>query len=549
VQKLERGAPVFVGRPIANTQAYVLDEELELVPPGVTGEVFLGGHGVALGYLGRPELTAARFLPDPFSSNPRARLYKTGDLGRQRPDGTLDLLGRADFQVKLRGHRIELGEIEAALATHPAVREAAVGTCEPSPGDARLVAWVAARSTRADLPAELRAHLYATLPEIMVPSRVIVLEALPRTANGKIDRKALLAAPEPAAVGIAPLPKARRGAIELRLLGIWEEVLGAKGIGTQQTFFEAGGHSLLALRLFDRIERAFGVKLPVASLFQAPTIEAQAEILRREGFAPSWSSLVPIQPKGSRPPFFCVHAIGGNVLNYRLLAKALGDDQPFFGLQARGLGGQEEPHGSVEEMAAGYLHELLEEQPHGPFLIGGSSSGGVVAFEMAQQLHARGERVGLLVLMDTFLPDATPRHRARCVDYHIGTLLAATPREGLAYLARRVRARFGGVAGPTDAALRAAPLEVRHVIEANMRSVARYIPRPYAGSAVMLLSRDEPDRVREDGRLAWARLVEGGLVVRPVPGSHDTMLEEPHAAEVARVLERCLVSQAWGPQT
>ena len=239
-------------------------------------------------------------------------------------------------------------------------------------------------------------------------------------------------------------------------------------------------------------------------------------------------------------------------LNYRLLSRHLGDQQPFYGLQARGLGGNETPHASVEEMAAGYIHEMKQEQPRGPYVLGGASSGGLVAYEMAQQLHAAGERVSTLMMLDTYLVGvkparvlqalaASPLHRyGMLLDFHLGHLLLRTPREGMAYLAERVRARFGGVAGPIAKAIEAATPAVRHVIESNLRAVSVYVPRPYPGTAVMLLSRDEPDRAFYDGRLAWADLLEEGMVLRFIPGSHENMLDEPQVAGVAAVIARCL---------
>jgi thioesterase domain-containing protein len=257
---------------------------------------------------------------------------------------------------------------------------------------------------------------------------------------------------------------------------------------------------------------------------------------------------VPIQTAGTRPPFFCVHAVGGNVLNYRLLSRHLGDRQPFYGLQARGLGGDEAPHATVEEMAAGYIHEMRQEQPRGPYALGGASSGGVVAFEMAQQLRAAGERVSALVMLDTYrfgpkparvvqMLETSPVHRSGVLfDFHLGNLLLRTPREGLHYIAERLRARFGAVA----AAMAAATPAVRHVIDSNLRALDAYVPRPYPGTAVMVLSRDEPDRTIYDGRLAWADLLEQGLILHFISGNHENMLDEPQVAGVAAVIARCL---------
>jgi thioesterase domain-containing protein len=553
IQPLQKSAPVLIGRPIDNTRTYVLDQRGNPVPAGVTGELYIGGDGLAHGYLGRPDLTSQRFVPDPFHGGGSRRLYRTGDLCRQRRDGAIEFLGRADFQVKLRGYRIELGEIEATLAEHPAIREAVVVAFEGTPGDQKLVAYVTTREA-APSAADLRSHLRAKLPEYMVPARFIVLEKLPLTANNKIDRHSLPPPNQVAASPAAAEPDDRlpRSALETKLRGVWEEVLGVQGIGVHDNFFEIGGHSLLALKLFDRVSRTFGVNLPIASLFQAPTIAGLGRLLRQEDKGPSWSSLVPIQTAGTRRPLFCVHAIGGNVLNYRLLSKHLGDQQPLYGIQARGLGGDEAPHATVEEMAAGYIQEMRQQQPYGPYQICGSSSGGVIAFEMAQQLHAAGERVSALVMLDTYRvgPSPDPITRALAaspfhplgmrLDVHFGHLLLRTPHEGLKYLAGRLRLRVSGMAGPLAAALKAATPAVRHVIHSHLRAFRAYVPRPYPGSAVMLLSRDVPSRTSYDWRLAWADLLEEGLILRFIPGTHENMLDEPQVAGVAATLAPCL---------
>jgi amino acid adenylation domain-containing protein len=338
------GNAIPIGRPIDNTQIYILDPDLNPVPIGVPGELYIGGVGLARGYRNRPELVAEKFIPHPLSGDQGGRLYRTGDMARFFADGTIECLGRTDHQVKLRGFRIELGEIEAMLAQHPAVQQAVVVDREIT-GDRRLIGYVAAAAS-APSGSELKVFLRARLPEYMIPAGFVFMEKLPLTPNGKVDRRAL---PQPEGTGaerengfLAP-----RDAIELQLANAWENTLGVKPIGIKDNFFELGGHSLLAVRLFAQIEKVFGKKLPLATLFQAPDVENFAKLLRQEGWLPSWSSLVPIQPNGSRPPFFCVHAHGGNVLNFKDLARHLGPDQPFYGLQAQGLDGSRPRHGSV----------------------------------------------------------------------------------------------------------------------------------------------------------------------------------------------------------
>jgi FkbH-like protein len=338
---------------------------------------------------------------------------------------------------------------------------------------------------------------------------------------------------------------------EEALVAIWADMLGVVRVGLDDDFFALGGHSLLAVRVFDRIGKHFGKHLPIATLFQAPTIRQLAGLLTRESWMPSWSSLVPICTTGSRRPFFCVHSLGGNVLNFRLLSRGLGQDQPFYGLQSRGLGGDEAPQESVEQMATAYIEEMRAVQPEGPYAIGGSSSGGVIAYEMAQQLVASGQQVAALVMLDTRWIAAPSARLTRLlttspvhpfgvlVDIHLGNLLLRRPRAGLAYLVEKVRGTLG--LRPTVETVEPDPFIPQRGLESAIRAITSYVPRPYPGQAAMLLSSDDPGRVIYDRRLAWADLVQGGLTVRFMPGSHDNMLDEPQVDGVAAVVAQCLV--------
>ncbi|MEA2691482.1 MAG: hypothetical protein QOJ16_869, partial [Acidobacteriota bacterium] len=371
-----------IGRPIANTEAYLLDGRQQPVPAGTPGELCLGGEGLARGYLGRPELTAARFVPDPFSGRRGGRLYRTGDLARFRPDGNVFFLGRIDNQVKVRGLRIELGEIEATLREHPGVGEAAVITAGEG-GDRRLVAHVVPSSVAeagSEFERGLREYLKGRLPAYMLPSNVVIRDALPLTATGKLDRKALAATGVPSASravqGDAAVPP--RDAVEAILAGLFSEVLGLpSGVGVTASFFDLGGHSLLAVRLMSGIKREFGRDLPLSCLFEAPTVERLAILLHAEGTAEApWSPLVPLTARDAaagRQPFFCIHPVGGSVFCYRELAAALGPGQPFLALQARGLSAGEPPFERIEEMAAAYVEAVRATQPAGPYLLGGWS--------------------------------------------------------------------------------------------------------------------------------------------------------------------------------
>lgn len=409
--KIEPGDEVVtIGRPIANTQIYLLDAQLQPVPVGVPGELYIGGDGLARGYLKRPELTAERFLPHPFSSEPGTRLYRTGDLARYRADGTIEHLGRLDFQVKLRGFRIELGEIEAVLAQHPAVRQAVVMAREDVPGDKRLVAYLVASQQPVPTSSELRSFLQKQLPDYMLPSYFVFLEAFPLTPNGKVDRRALPApdltkrtAEETFVAPVLPLHH--------QLVQIWEELLDVRPIGIRDDFFALGGHSLLATHMISRIEEVFGKKLPLATLFTHATIEDLAnDLMASEGIgaqvpasaedSDSRTPIIAVQTSGAKRPFFYLHGDWLYGAFYCLdLARYLGPDQPFYVLEPYRFDGLRVPP-TFQTMAAAHIEAMRAVQQEGPYLLGGWCNGALIAYEMAQQLHAQGQKVDLLVLLD-----------------------------------------------------------------------------------------------------------------------------------------------------
>ena len=348
---------VSIGRPVANTTAYVLDPQRRALPVGIPGELALGGAGIARGYWNGPELTARKFIRDPFSEHPNGRLYRTGDIARYLPDGSLEYLGRLDHQVKIRGFRIELAEIELALARHPGVEQGVVVSRDDGQDERRLVAYIQADPQRIPPTEELRSFLTRSLPDFMIPSAFVVVERFPLTPNGKVDRQAL-PAPGEDRLGMATELATPVHESEHLLVEIWEAVLRVRPIGIHDNFFDLGGDSLLALRLFTRIEKVTGKRLPLATLLRAPTVATLAPLLAGTGEV-SWRSLVAIQPAGDRPPLFCVPGVGGNAVGYHALAHHLGTDQPVYGLQARGLDGRTEPFFRVEDMAAHYVREIL----------------------------------------------------------------------------------------------------------------------------------------------------------------------------------------------
>jgi amino acid adenylation domain-containing protein len=539
---------VPIGSPIDETRVYVLGRHGELCPDGVTGEIHIGGAGVANGYFQRPDLTRERFIPDPFAPGPDARMYRTGDLGRYRADGTLEHRGRVDEQIKIRGFRVEPGEIEAVLQAEGKVREAVVIAREDRPHDVRLVAYYAPASSEAGKTATLRELLQRRLPDYMVPSAFVALDALPRTPNGKIDRARL--APPEADDAVAPEEHvAPRDALEMRLAELWKEILGAPDPGIRDNFFAVGGHSLLAVRMFSRIEREFGVPIELSMLFEAPTIETLAERIRDRSSSPkAFSFLVPVQRGGALSPLYCVHGAGGNVINLAGVARHLGAQRPFYALQARGVDGKAPPFTRIEDAAEAYVAELRAFQPEGPYFLTGYCGGGAIAFEMARMLREQGESVAMLALLDTYRPGisiSAARYRQ---------LVRGISTKGLAYVWQRLTARLRHELGVLWSELRVrchrmlgrvVPHELRDLwlTRAFFRAAAHYRPRVYPGKLIVLRAKDADPLVASVGReLGWTGLARGGIEVHDVPGNHDNLIEEPNAPVLAATLKGCLES-------
>ncbi|MEU0764851.1 amino acid adenylation domain-containing protein [Streptomyces microflavus] len=395
-----------IGVNIPDLRVYVLDDRLQPVPPGVTGEMYVAGQGVALGYLGRPGLTAGRFVADPFAhlfGESGTRMYRSGDLARRRADGALEYFGRGDQQVKIRGFRIELGEIEAVLAAHPEVADVAVVVREDVPGDKRLVGYVVPAPGTDPVPGELREHAAAVLPVHMVPSAVVVLDRLPLTGNGKLDRKALPAPGVPVGGG----GRAPRTVREEQLCSVFAEVLGLPSAGVEDNFFDLGGHSLLAVRLAGRIRAAFGIEVSIGTVFQAPTpaaLDAALDISREDDPLDVLLPLRPARP-GDRSPVHCVHPAGGLSWCYAGLIRHLPADVPIYGLQAQGVGeatADEPLPTTLEELAAHYASRIREVQPEGPYRLLGWSTGGIIAHAIAAVLQEAGHEVELLAILDAY---------------------------------------------------------------------------------------------------------------------------------------------------
>ena len=555
---------ISIGRPIANTQLYILDTYRQPVSIGVAGELYIGGAGLARDYLRRPTLTAERFVPDPFRDGPGMRLYRTGDLARYLPDGTIELLGRLDHQVKIRGFRIELGEIEVVLSQHPAVW-AAVVVRQDAPDNPRLVAYVVPNQEPWPASSELRNFLQQKLPHYMVPATFVWLETLPLTSNGKVDRQAL-PAPEPNRAGGERAYVAPRTRMEEVLTDIWQQVLGVKQVGVHDNFFDLGGHSLLAVRLFAHIEKACSKKLPLITLFQAGTIEALARIIQGQTAAKPRSALVEIQPHGSRRPIFFPHLLGGDVFYGRNFSRYLGPDQPVYGFQALDGEGEQEPFTQIEDMAAHYVKELRTVQPKGPYCLAGYCSAGIIAYEMARLLYEQGEQIALLAMIDPgpfrskaksimSIPRSACCFLQNLPYWCMDDFLQVSPSELWIRVRRRARAmkqKIYRIVRPTDrssaevhiediyGAADLAPQGNHALMQQHLQILMNYVPRPYPGRITFFRARAQDLFFFQTADLGWRELAAGGVDVKIIPGNHATMMQEPHIRLVRAQLRAAL---------
>ncbi|MEV6813971.1 alpha/beta fold hydrolase, partial [Micromonospora sp. NPDC051296] len=536
-----------IGRPIPNIRAYVLDPALGLVPPGVLGELYLAGDGLARGYLGRPGLTAGRFVADPYGP-PGSRMYRTGDVVRWR-DGDLVYLGRSDDQVKIRGFRIEPGEVVAALVTLPEVAQAAVLVREDRSRDKRLVAYVVPADGMTVEQAAVRRSLARRLPDFLVPSAVVPVPALPLTANGKLDRAAL---PALASGGGAP-----RDHREQLLCDLFAEVLEVERVGVQDDFFALGGHSFLATRLMTRIGAALGVEASVRTLFEAPTVAQLATALDEGGPDDSFAPLLPLRKRGSRPPLFCIHPGSGLSWCYVGLLNHLHPDQPVYALQARGLTRAEPVADTLDDMVADYAAQIRRVLPDGPYRLFGWSFGGLVAHALAARLRSEGAEVDLLALADAYPP--RPADAAREFDEH--AVVAANLRAaGFTFESDDLHADPERVLGEYVEFLRGQNLPLAAVGERviggmkdvyvnNIRLMRSIDPSRFSGD--MLLFSATGTLAEYSGALgpeSWQPYVNGVVHTHEIDSDHEGLLTRPESiAAVGRGLAARLASEQHLP--
>jgi amino acid adenylation domain-containing protein len=567
----DASAPILIGRPIANTDVYILDKAGQPVPVGATGELLIGGDGVARGYHNRPDLTAEKFIQHPFSNRPGARLYRTGDLARCRADGRVECLGRVDFQVKIRGFRIELGEIESVLGQRPDVARNVVVVREDTPGDKCIVAYVIPAPGAMFDAAAAQQHLRGALPEYMVPAHLVVLDELPLTPNKKVDRRAL---PPPARTERTERSYTPpRNALEEKLCRIWAELLRADRVGIHDDFFALGGHSLLAVRLFARVLNDYPDRnLTLSALLQAPT-PAEFAVLLNSSTTVSPACLV--QMKSGSPdrlPLFCVPGAGGNVLSLRDLAMAMPDDLPFYCLQARGLDGISEPFHTVEESAAYYVQEIRSVQPHGPYNISGGCYGGMIAYEMARLLASQGEEVGVVALIDTYnfsfaktLPKpvflyCNARFATRRIAHHIAALRHVPAGERGAFLRRRFHALskhfavalaiaagrdrnqmpIDGVPAQLEADEAGRMKDVlNRVLAISMKAAENYTPDKYSGRIILFKATERIEEPYEDDTLGWSKFA-AEVELHEIEANHITIADSDHVRPLAQILDAAL---------
>ncbi|NCQ97919.1 MAG: amino acid adenylation domain-containing protein [Microcystis aeruginosa L211-101] len=560
----ENLASIPIGKPIGDRKVYLLDRNLQPVPVGVYGEIHVGGASVARGYLNQLALTREKFISNPFLAGDT--LYKTGDLARYLPDGNIEYVGRIDNQVKIRGFRIELGEIEAVLSQNQAVQSSCVIVREDNPGEKQLVAYIVPKLGVKLTSGDLHQFLSHKLPGYMVPSAFMMLEFLPLTANGKIDRRALKA---PSNTSDSDRFIEARNQLELNLVQIWSKVLKIDKISVHDNFFDLGGHSLLAPYLITQIKEQLGKEIAVTTIFQNPTIEQLATIIRTDSDSSNQSCLVPIQPQGSKPPFFCVPGAGGRPFYFYHLGRCLGKDQPFYSFE-NDLYQQFGEITRIEDIASIYLQAMQDLQPQGPYFLGGHSYGGNVAFEMAQQLVNQGQQVALLAIIDSSAPTYKDKqilldyinwdharwlaevskgievYLDKTIDISYETLQLLTVEEQLKYALN-----FFKLANmlPPNAETR----QLEKIVQAYKTSclcLIDYLPKQiYPGKITIIRAReelaDDPNKDLiagdcEDSSLGWSEFSTEPVEIHFVLGNHVSIMVEPHVQILAEELKVCL---------
>ena len=547
VRQEDRTGPVPVGEPQPNNRLYILDRHSNLCPLGVPGELHIGGPQVAEGYLNEPDLTAERFIPDPFAENAQGMLYKTGDIFRCRPDGLLEFLGRVDHQVKIRGFRIELGEVRAALGDHPAIQEAYLMVREDLPGNKNLTAYLVPAPDRKIDISPLKDFLRDRLPGYMIPTDFMVLERLPIASGGKIDRDAL---PSPRERKRQEAYTPPRNPTEMLLAGLFAETLKMKQVGLDDDFFELGGHSLLAVRLISRLEKKTGQSLPVTAMFEAPSVRKLARVLNLAlGFS-GLSSLVKIKSGRSKRPFFHIGQLDKHV---RSFAKHLEIENPIYLIHVQPLEENAPLFTEVEEIAGHCLEEIKKVQPQGPYLLSGYCLGGMVAYEIAQRLQAEGQEIGYLALIESYLPGSLRPNPEMSFSARIKSMirfhLSHRPHRGLGldmlWVAKRLTVKCWTAVWDWGCSLaylvcrrrkRTVPVCFKNEMVALGVAQSGFRPCPYSGRVYIFKAAFMGAWLKIDPSMGWGEFIEGEMKLVDVPGDHSSMYEEPHVREFAKLV-------------
>ncbi|MDS0527391.1 amino acid adenylation domain-containing protein [Clostridium sp. SHJSY1] len=530
----------LIGSSIPDLDIFVLDDYLKPVPPGVVGELYVAGAGLARGYLGRPSLTASRFVANPFSTL-GTRMYRTGDLARWNEDGSLDYMGRADHQIKIRGFRIELGEIEAAIAGHPDIDQVAVVVREDQPGDKRLVAYVVTNGETSFDLADLRRYIGEFLPDYMIPSAFVEISALPLTPNGKLDSKAL-PAPE---FGVKVVGRGPRTPQEEILRDLFMEVLNLPQVGIDDGFFDLGGHSLLAVHLMSKIHEALGVQLSIGNLFEAPTVARLAERLEMGTSKSALDVLLPLRKSGEEAPLFCVHPAGGLSWCYSGLMTYLESGYPIYGIQARGISKREKLPKTLDEMAADYIEHIRTIQPTGPYNLLGWSLGGNIVHAMATQLQEQGEEIEIVAMLDSYPNRFLPIKDAPDEEESLIALLALggyDPDElgdkplDLAGAIEILRQDGSALASLDEETI----LNLKETYINSVRILKEYSPKPFNGDILFFRSTIIPDWFEPIYPEAWKPYIHGKVEQYDIHCRHKDMCQPGPLAEIGRILAKKL---------
>ncbi|MEP0859812.1 MAG: non-ribosomal peptide synthetase [Ignavibacterium sp.] len=555
--RVVRGEAIHLGKPIAKTQFYIVDKDFNFCPPGVSGELLIGGAGLSTGYLNRDDLTKEKFIANPFDKEGKSKVYRTGDLVKLNSKMQLEFLGRIDNQVKIRGYRIELEEIENIIKKNEVVKDCAVVVKEIN-NDKKIIAYVLIKlkndnNFQSEINA-IRDVAIRNLPDYMIPALIIPIEQFPLTPNNKIDKKALADRDISGIISHTSSAKAQTE-IQKTFVNIWEKLLGITGIGIDDNFFDLGGHSILAAQMLADFEKVTGKKIPLAEMFTSQTIRQLAKLVESDNTELKWSPLVEIK-KGdtSLSPLFLVHGAEGNILLYRDLAKRLNSNRSVYGIQARGLNGEGHIHHSIEEMAADYIKAIKTVQPKGPYHIGGYCMGGSVAYEMALQLSQKGESVANVFLLETYnacmldqeaLKKTRIKEKIENIKFHFENVKSLSGKEKVAFVQRKAETALKRTSARISRITSSIGLgdkkEIKSHITLTLRDIndqsqMQYRPKDYKGKVVLLRPKVS-FTTESDPKFGWGDFVQGEFKIYNLDVAPRGMLAEPFVKQTSSIIE------------